>query len=72
MPDDLRQALARVPWADTEWGHLAPSARREHVKNVMEAKQAATRQRRIAAIVDALAGRRPTRAAKRRPARSSS
>lgn len=54
VPDDLAAALASVPGAREAFDKLAFSYRKEHVRAVTEAKQAATRERRIAAIVAAL------------------
>ncbi len=54
VPDDLAAALASVPGAREAFDKLAFSYRKEHVRAVTEAKQAATRERRIAAILAAL------------------
>jgi hypothetical protein len=61
VPDDLREALARVPRAAASWEALTPSHRREHVKSVLDAKHASTRHRRIAAIVETLESGPPPR-----------
>lgn len=53
VPDDLAAALAAVPGARAAFDHLAYSHRKEHVRSVNEAKQPATRERRIAAVVAA-------------------
>jgi hypothetical protein len=55
VPDDLAAALAdagRRPAFD----ELAFTYRKEHVRNVEDAKTAATRERRIAKVVEGLAG----------------
>ena len=54
VPRDLMRALAQQPGARDAWKKLAPSRRREHVKNVLEAKKDETRARRIAKIVASL------------------
>jgi hypothetical protein len=61
VPDDLGQALARAPRAAGTWNALTPSARREYVKRVVEARQVATRDRRIAKIVEMLESGVPPR-----------
>jgi hypothetical protein len=53
LPEDLAEALAAAGARDA-FDALAPSARREHVRQVVEAKAEATRQRRLAKIVDSL------------------
>ncbi|WP_019137594.1 YdeI/OmpD-associated family protein [Cellulomonas massiliensis] len=50
VPEDLAGALAEAG-ARERFDALAPSHRREHVRSVVEAKAAATRERRIAAVV---------------------
>lgn len=50
VPDDLAAALAAAGVRDA-FDNLAPSHRKEHVRSVVDAKQAATRDRRIAAVV---------------------
>lgn len=51
MPADLRAALDAVPTAAAAFAGFPPSAQREYVEWVVEAKQAATRERRIALTV---------------------
>jgi Bacteriocin-protection, YdeI or OmpD-Associated/Domain of unknown function (DUF1905) len=58
VPEDLERALARKRGALAAWRTLAPSARRERVKSVIEAKRPETRARRIAKIVASLGARR--------------
>lgn len=56
IPDDLAAALAGKPWAAAAFDKLAPSMRKEYVRQVETAKALETRQRRIAAIVAKLGG----------------
>ncbi len=56
VPEDLAAALAAQPGGRDAFDKLAPSARKEHVRQVESAKAAETRQRRIAAIVAKLGG----------------
>ena len=51
-PDDLRAALDAVPAAAAGFDALPPGARREYTDWVTEAKQPATRDRRIAQAVE--------------------
>lgn len=51
VPADLAAALDADPRVRAAFDALAPSHRKEHVRSVVEAKQAATRERRIAATV---------------------
>ena len=53
VPDDLAAALD-ADGLRAAFDALAPSRRKEIVRGVTEAKQAATRERRIAAAVDSL------------------
>lgn len=53
VPDDLAEALAAAGVRDA-FDALAPSHRKEHVRSVTDAKAEATRQRRIAKVVEAL------------------
>jgi hypothetical protein len=53
VPDDLAQALDTAGVRDA-FDNLAFSHRKEHVRSVTEAKAVATRERRIARVVDAL------------------
>jgi hypothetical protein len=61
VPDDLHEALAKAPRAAASWDKLAPSARREYVRSLLEARQAATRARRLATIVETLKAGVPPR-----------
>ena len=54
LPDDLAAALAARPGARAAFDALAYSARKEHVRQVTEAKAQETRERRIAKIVAGL------------------
>ena len=47
MPADLREALLSNPAASAAWRDVTPLARNEFICWVEDAKQAATRQRRI-------------------------
>lgn len=47
MPDDLRAALNGNPSALAAWNDITPLARNEFICWVTDAKQAATRERRI-------------------------
>ena len=55
VPDDLARAIAREAKLGGAWRDLSPAHKREHVKHVIEAKQAETRARRIAELVAMLA-----------------
>jgi uncharacterized protein YdeI (YjbR/CyaY-like superfamily) len=52
MPADLKSALEKSRKADAHWNEFSPSAKRDYVEWVLEAKQAATRARRIATTVE--------------------
>jgi len=54
---DLARAIERDADAAAAWQELRPSAKREHVKAVVDAKKPETRERRIQKIVAALSGR---------------
>ncbi|MCC6803529.1 MAG: DUF1905 domain-containing protein [Anaerolineae bacterium] len=56
VPDDLAAALAAQPGATEAFDALAPSMRKEYVRQVESAKAQATRERRIAGIVVKLSG----------------
>lgn len=51
MPDDFRAAIDANPAAAATYEGFSPSCRREYLEWVTEAKQAATRERRIAQAV---------------------
>lgn len=53
VPEDLAAALDAAGLRPA-FDALAPSHRKEHVRSVVEAKQQATRERRVAKVVDAL------------------
>jgi hypothetical protein len=55
MPDDLAAALAAVPAAKSGFAALTPGAQREYLEWVLGAKQAATRNKRLATIVNQVA-----------------
>jgi hypothetical protein len=54
VPPDLEQAIQKSPRARAGWDRLSPAHRREHVKHVIEAKKAETRDRRIASTIATL------------------
>ena len=55
IPDDLAAALAACPKTKAAMDGFAPSHRRDYLEWITEAKQPATRQRRIAQTVEWLA-----------------
>ena len=55
VPDALAQALAEAGLRE-EFDALAYSHRKEHARSVAEAKQVATRERRVRKVLDALRG----------------
>lgn len=52
MPADLRAALAKSRKAEAHWDEFSASAKRDYLEWVLEAKQEATRARRIATTVE--------------------
>ncbi|MEZ7756630.1 YdeI/OmpD-associated family protein [Microbacterium paraoxydans] len=56
VPPALAAALDVDPALRAAFDALSPSARKEHARAVAEAKQEATRERRIAKIVESLRG----------------
>ncbi|MGU3291372.1 YdeI/OmpD-associated family protein [Williamsia sp. M5A3_1d] len=54
VPPALATALDADPAVRAAFDALAPSRRKEHARAVVDAKQEATRERRVAAIVEAL------------------
>jgi uncharacterized protein YdeI (YjbR/CyaY-like superfamily) len=52
MPQDLAQALAAHPAAQAVFAGFAPSHRRDYLEWITEAKQSATRDKRIAQTVE--------------------
>lgn len=54
LPDDLRAALATDPQAAAAFERLAPSARKEIVRSITEAKREQTRAERIAKTIERL------------------
>ncbi|MFF1539247.1 YdeI/OmpD-associated family protein [Microbacterium sp. NPDC058269] len=56
VPPELAAALGADPALRTAFDALSYTVRKEHARSVAEAKQEATRERRIAKIVDALGG----------------
>lgn len=55
IPAGLRKALTATPAAKAQWGDLTPVARRDWIHWITSAKQAETRERRIANACDMLA-----------------
>jgi len=55
VPVDLREALAAAPLARAGWEDITPLARRDWIFSICSAKQAETRERRIAKACDMLA-----------------
>ncbi len=55
VPDDLQAAIAVDPAAMAVWTTFAPGKVRDYVEWIMDAKQVATRQRRIAQAVEWIA-----------------
>lgn len=56
VPDDLAAALAASPDAAGAWAGLSFSRQRQHVEAVLAAKKPETRERRVATVVEGLAG----------------
>jgi hypothetical protein len=65
VPKDLAKAINQSAKAKAAWAAESPSHKREHVKHVIEAKQAETRARRIAKTVATLAAKPPKKPTKR-------
>jgi len=59
MPDELAAALVRNPAARKHFEKLAPSKQREYQEWIVEAKQPATRERRLAQALEWLAEGKP-------------
>jgi hypothetical protein len=57
LPDDLAAALAKIAGAANAWEKLSYSHRKEHVRAIEEAKQPATRERRIEKAVEMISAR---------------
>jgi len=66
-PRDLARALRAAPPAWQRWTELSPSHQREYAGAVEQARRPETRQRRIAAAVEALRARPPRK--RKAPAR---
>ena len=54
LPTDIRDALARRAEAAAAFGRLPPSHKREVLRWIDEAKQPATRLKRIAGMIERL------------------
>jgi uncharacterized protein YdeI (YjbR/CyaY-like superfamily) len=61
VPSDIGQALAANPAAARAFALLAPSHVREYLTWIAEAKRDATRQRRIAGMIERLKGSKTQR-----------
>jgi uncharacterized protein YdeI (YjbR/CyaY-like superfamily) len=59
MPDDFRRELDEHPAAGATFEGFSPSARREYLEWITEAKTAATRERRMATALEWLAEGKP-------------
>ena len=55
VPDDLAAALKKTPAAKKAFAAFSPSHRREYVEWITEAKQEATRQKRLAQAIEWIA-----------------
>lgn len=69
VPDDLARAIARDAKLGAAWRDLSPAHKREHVKHVIEAKQAETRARRIEKTSEALRAAKPKKKTAKRTAK---
>ena len=58
-PSDLAAALAKDARASTTFKRFSPSQKREYVEWIVDAKQAATREKRVATAVDWMAEGKP-------------
>jgi hypothetical protein len=58
-PADLKAALAKNAQAAATFKHFSPSHRREYIEWIVEAKQPATRERRLATTIAWLAEGKP-------------
>ena len=56
VPDDLAAGLAASPAAAAAWAGLSYSQQRQHTEALAAAKKPETRERRVATIVEKLAG----------------
>jgi uncharacterized protein YdeI (YjbR/CyaY-like superfamily) len=52
MPDELAKALAKTAAARRTFEAFPPSHRREYIQWIAEAKQEATRQKRVATAIE--------------------
>ncbi|HVT74336.1 MAG TPA: YdeI/OmpD-associated family protein [Lacunisphaera sp.] len=59
VPSDLASALRKNRLAATAWADFSPSARREYIAWITEAKRPATRERRVRTTIDWVATCRP-------------
>jgi uncharacterized protein YdeI (YjbR/CyaY-like superfamily) len=59
VPDDLANALKKAPAAAKYFASLAPSHKREYITWITEAKQPATREKRLATTIEWLSEGKP-------------
>ena len=69
VPPDLAKALKAKSGLWAQWAKLNYTNQRECVESVLGAKKPETRERRIAKVVDSVAGKARSKAAKRGAAR---
>ena len=60
VPEDLAKALKARPGLWKRWGTLSYTTRRECVESVLGAKKQETRERRIARVIERVAGTAPS------------
>lgn len=65
MPTDLAKALKARSVLWKNWGELSYTSQRECVESILGAKKSETRERRIAKVVDFVAGKTSSKSAKR-------
>lgn len=54
IPADLRDALSRVPAAESAWANLTPISRRDFISWIETAKREETRAKRVLVAIDKL------------------
>jgi Bacteriocin-protection, YdeI or OmpD-Associated/Domain of unknown function (DUF1905) len=59
VPPDLAAALSADPQAKAAWDALSYTTRKEHARDIAEAKRPETRARRLAATLELLSGGSP-------------
>ena len=68
VPPDLAKALKARPNLWKRWGELSYTHQREGVESVLGAQKPETRERRIAKVVESMAGKAKSNVTKRRTA----